>query len=95
MTVYVNDYRQVGKVGRVTATWSHLTADTTNELHAFARQLGLRRAWVQHEGLATEHYAITETGRRLALRIGAQPVISESSAAIGDRSGACRARLPA
>lgn len=73
MTVYVDHDQQVGKVGRVTATWSHLTADTGPELHRFARQLGLRRAWVQHEGLATEHYDVTEPTRRLALRIGACP----------------------
>lgn len=95
MTVYVDNHRRVAKVGRVTATWSHLTADTATELHRFARHLGLRRAWVQHEGLATEHYVVTEPTRRLAQRIGAQPVISDLPAAIGGRSGAYRERLSA
>jgi hypothetical protein len=31
----------------VTSRWSHLTADTTDELHAFAARLGMRRSWFQ------------------------------------------------
>jgi hypothetical protein len=40
VTVYVDDWRQPATVGPVTARWSHLTADTTEELHLFAAELG-------------------------------------------------------
>jgi hypothetical protein len=47
VTVYVDDYRVPAQVSRVRGRWSHLTADTPDELHAFAARLGLRRAWFQ------------------------------------------------
>lgn len=34
----------------------HLMADTSDELHAFAARLGLRREWCQHQGRVLEHY---------------------------------------
>ena len=45
--VYVDDMRMYAQVGRLRALWSHLTADTTEELHAFAQRLGMKRAWFQ------------------------------------------------
>jgi hypothetical protein len=45
--VYVDDMRMHAQVGRLRARWSHLTADTTDELHTFAELLGLKRAWFQ------------------------------------------------
>lgn len=87
MTVYVDDVRIPAKVGRFDATWSHLTADTRNELHAFAGHLGLKRAWFQDPAvngkpraepgtLAAEmwHYDVTETKRQQAIRLGAVPI---------------------
>jgi Protein of unknown function (DUF4031) len=50
MTVYVDDWRQAAKVGRLNARWSHLTVgpfDDPEELHAFAARIGLRRSWFQ------------------------------------------------
>src|SRR5258708_25147305 len=53
--------------------WSHLTADTVEELHEFAvRKLGLKRSWFQ-DG-RHPHYDLTEGMRYKALRLGAQPV---------------------
>lgn len=48
----------------------HLTADTEEELHAFAARLGLRRAWFQAKS-TTPHYDLTESKRELALKLGA------------------------
>lgn len=45
MTVYIDDMRRPARVGRLNAVWSHLMADTDDELHAFAARLGLRRSW--------------------------------------------------
>jgi hypothetical protein len=48
----------------------HLTADTLEELHAFAARLGLRRSWFQdHPRLP--HYDLTKSRREQALQLGA------------------------
>jgi hypothetical protein len=76
VTVYVDDWRQRATVGPVTARWSHLTADTTAELHVFATALGLRRAWFQahcHDPLR-HHYDVTDRLRDEAIARGAVAV---------------------
>lgn len=74
MAVYVDDMQVTARVGRINAVWSHLMADTDEELHAFAAKLGLRRSWHQHPGTALSHYDVTEPKRQLALRLGATPI---------------------
>ena len=74
MTVYVDDMQRRARVGRLNAVWSHLTADTDEELHAFAARLGLRRSWHQKPGTAISHYDVTEPKRQLAIRYGAVPI---------------------
>ncbi|MCC9184827.1 DUF4031 domain-containing protein [Mycolicibacterium mageritense] len=74
MTVYVDDMRLPARVGRLNARWSHLMADTDTELHAFATRLGLRRAWAQYPGTSRSHYDVTDSKRREAIRLGAQPI---------------------
>lgn len=74
MTVYVDDVRIPARVGRVTGRWSHLTADTTEELHEFAARLGLRRHWFQdHPDPRRRHYDVTDSKRRHAIALGAVP----------------------
>ena len=64
--------------GRVqhTSRWSHLFADTQEELHAFAERLGLRRSYFQGgpEHGRLWHYDVTEGKRCQAIRLGASPV---------------------
>jgi hypothetical protein len=74
VTVYVDDFRVPARVGRLGARWSHLTADTTAELHAFAARLGLRRSWFQDVAGGRWHYDVTESKRRAAVRLGAVEV---------------------
>jgi hypothetical protein len=74
MTVYVDDMRMHATVGRITARWSHLMADTDDELHRFAARLGLRRAGAQYPGTWKSHYDITDSKRRLAIELGAHPI---------------------
>jgi hypothetical protein len=76
VAVYVDDWRQAATVGPVTDRWSHLTADSTEELHRFAAGLGLRRAWFQghaHDPLR-DHYDVTDRLRREAIDRGAVAV---------------------
>lgn len=71
MTVYVDNMLRPARVGRVTSRWSHLLADTTEELERMARELGLRPEWIQYPGTHREHYDLTEPRRLQALRYGA------------------------
>ncbi len=67
--VYVDD-ADVSKYGR---GWFHLTADSLDELHAFAAYAGIPiRAF--HRGARHPHYDITAAQRLNALRNGARPV---------------------
>lgn len=74
MSVYVDDMNRAGRVGRISSRWSHLYADTHDELEAFARRLGLRPSWIQHAGNHREHYDLTAGKRAQALQLGAQPI---------------------
>jgi Protein of unknown function (DUF4031) len=81
MTVYVDNYRVPATVGRIKGRWSHLTADTKEELHAFAQAIGLKREWFQIgcksrldtiETCVHWHYDVTDSKRAQALAAGAQ-----------------------
>ncbi len=67
MAVYVDD-AQISWRGRA---WCHLVADSLDELHAFAEELGLKRAWFQDRA-SYPHYDVTMAVRLRALRLGAR-----------------------
>jgi uncharacterized protein DUF4031 len=62
MPVYVDDAHILWRGRR----WCHLVADTAEELHAAAEQLGLRREWVQDRG-RTLHYDLPDEWRERAI----------------------------
>jgi hypothetical protein len=81
VTVYVDDARIPARVGGTRARWSHLTADTEPELHAFARQIGLRPGWYQRQCKSRcgdpcvhWHYDVTHPKRAAAIVAGARTV---------------------
>ncbi|WP_219517513.1 DUF4031 domain-containing protein [Nonomuraea ceibae] len=78
MTVYVDDWRQPARVGRIGGYWSHLVATTDAELHEFAASIGLRREWFQEftkaGHLRRPHYDVTDAKRLQAIRAGAVAV---------------------
>ena len=78
MAVYVDDMNLQAEVrngSRVrNSQWSHLTADTDEELHAFARKLGLRREWFQGQDNGGAHYDVTSGKRMRAIQLGATPL---------------------
>ncbi|HJU71729.1 MAG TPA: DUF4031 domain-containing protein [Paucimonas sp.] len=66
MAVYVDNVRIAWR-GR---HWCHLVADSLDELHRFARSLGLKRTWF-HAHASLPHYDITIEIRVMALSRGA------------------------
>lgn len=75
MACYVDDMMRPHTMsGQRPAKWSHLLADTSEELAEMAAQLGLKPRWLQHPGTHREHYDVTATIRREALRFGAEPI---------------------
>lgn len=71
MTVYVDNMFRPAQIQGRPAKWSHMFADSTAELLAFARSLGLREEWLQHAGTHREHFDVTTTVRGEAIRLGA------------------------
>ncbi len=73
MTVYVDklSYHGVlhGQAKRYGNQWSHMWADTIEELHAMAGKIGLRRYWFQNRD-HFPHYDIVPSRRVLALQAG-------------------------
>jgi hypothetical protein len=70
MAVYVDDARIPSRGYR----WSHLLADTPEELHEAAGRLGLRREWAQERG-RTLHYDLPDELRERAIALGvAEPI---------------------
>lgn len=63
--------RMRARVGRIEARWSHLMADTDEELHRFAAVIGLRRSWAQYPGTWKSHYDVTDSKRAEAIAAGA------------------------
>lgn len=89
MTVYVDDSHIPARVGRLTAKWSHLFADTQDELHAFAASIGLKRSWFQAgkprpDGTPSDlwHYDVTDSKREQAIAAGAKAVTWRESVQI-------------
>lgn len=69
MTVYVDDHR--APYGRM--KMCHLLADTDDELHAMADQIGIARRWYQ-DTTSGPHYDIALSKRALAVAAGAVEV---------------------
>ena len=84
MTVYLDDWRQPARLGPVDDRWSHLVADTDEELHAFAARMGMKREWFQHRTHRPHqaHYDMPETVT------GPRPGSRGRAGDHGDRSGA-------
>jgi hypothetical protein len=74
VTVYVDNMLRRATVGRIASEWSHLFADSTEELLAFGAQLGMRPEWLQHPGTHREHFDLIKTKRLRALGLGAEPI---------------------
>lgn len=85
MIVYVDNFRARATVGRIRGRWSHLTADTPEELHQFAEKIGHKRAWFQAKckhgacptinGICAHfHYDVVDSRRTAAIAAGAKAI---------------------
>jgi hypothetical protein len=53
-------------------TMCHMIADTPDELHAMAREIGVKRRWFQFPPLTSfPHYDVCKSKRALAVQHGA------------------------
>jgi hypothetical protein len=67
MPVYVDN--MAAKFGRM--VMYHMVADTDEELHAMAGQIGVARRWHQKAGTPHSHYDICKSMRVKAVELGA------------------------
>ena len=76
MTVYVDRlFKRSPKNPRVRRfgyLWCHLLADSVEELHDFAKELGLKKSYYRHKPLG--HYDLTPNKQKLALKSGAEKI---------------------
>lgn len=73
MTVYVDELVPRSTGPRCFRPGScHMLADTLEELHAMARQIGMRRSWFQEK--SSPHYDLTVGQRAKAVELGAVEV---------------------
>lgn len=63
MSVYVDEARH--PYGRM--MMCHMIADSTEELRAMARKIGVKLKWIQNEGEYKEHFDICKTMRARAI----------------------------
>lgn len=81
MTVYVDELTLWSSKIRCFAKGScHLTADTLDELHDFARKIGMKRVWFQD--VRVPHYDLTPGRREAALAAGAVFVPAKEQARV-------------
>jgi hypothetical protein len=79
--IYVDDAQIHANVGGHESSWSHLFADSQQELPGFADRLGLKREWSRAgkplgDGSPSPfwHFDVTKGKRERAIQLGAQPV---------------------
>jgi hypothetical protein len=87
MTVYVDTMR--APLGRM--TMCHMIADTTDELLAMRRYLGLEHVPLQDPGTYREHLDICLSKRRMAVAVGAKEITQRK---LGEMLRARRSVVP-
>ncbi|MGX1774789.1 DUF4031 domain-containing protein [Nocardia brasiliensis] len=105
MSVYVDgltDYGDIARKRRLPGTrWCHLTADSREELHAFAARIGMRRSWFQDPCVVGKplpskpgsphsrmwHYDLTPSKRAAAVRAGAVEITDAQMLTVMSQEG--------
>jgi hypothetical protein len=95
MTVYVDTLRSYPEAGLRFTEFCHLLADTRDELHEMADELGLQRRFFQDHPWRW-HYDVPAHVRADAIRLGAHEVtVHEVGALLRARRSSVGARVPA
>lgn len=68
--VYVDEVKHYPKCKWRYKYWSHMWADTVEELHEMAIKIGHKREWFQNDK-RLPHYDVTPSRRNLAIKHGA------------------------
>lgn len=76
MAVYVDDQKNVC----ANMQMCHMLADTTDELHAMADRMGLKRAWFQPKSFP--HYDLSQSKRKQAICLGAVEITGRQAVQI-------------
>lgn len=76
MPVYVDDMR--AEFGRM--VMCHMIADSTQELLAMARKIGVADKWMQKRGSVYEHFDVCMAKRKLAVAAGAIEITQRQTA---------------
>ena len=75
MAVYVDNLRVLKRIGnRGSWRFSHMIADTRDELDKMAELIDLDQKWKQNPGEGREHFDVTENYRQRALDLGAKQI---------------------
>lgn len=103
MTVYVDSARIPATVTGISARWSHMTADTHEELFLFAQSIGMKTEWFQTckrkcgpdgKPCIHWHFDVTENRRIAAIRAGAKVItMRQMSELLSARRAAQREEL--
>lgn len=91
MSVYTDPPMRWPFRGRIVLS-CHLTADTLDELHAFAAKIGLKRSWFQVSKSGIPHYDLMSEGTRSAAAM--VPATPLTRAQVFERMKARQAREP-
>jgi len=83
--VYVDDMRASFQAGYRKMIMCHMIADTDEELHAMADQVGVSRQWHQAPPRHTSHYDIALGARTRALKAGAVEITWRQAGAMTRR----------
>lgn len=81
MAVYVDDMR--ARFGQM--IMCHMLADTTAELLAMARLIGVNAKWIQRAGTSHEHFDIALSKRATAVSLGALEITWKQAGAMTAR----------
>lgn len=87
MTVYVDPPQPPPRLGALDPAWPLLTTNgPVEELHEFARSIGVGRGWFSDHPAPC--YALTRDARERAVETGARPALSLVRPPADDRTGA-------
>lgn len=72
--VYVDNFYTTGAGNYGRMKMSHMIADTKEELLKMAKSIGMREEWIQDEGTPREHFDVSISRRKLAIKLGAKEI---------------------